>query len=96
MPGKDLPKNTIALMESKPGMTVEIAMIGESLEDSVELMKILQEHQIMPGNKHKVVEKTNVLRNISLESETGPTSIPFHVAEKIFVFEVSSSNISSR
>ena len=50
----------------------------------------------MPGNKHKVVEKTNVLRNISLESETGPTSIPFHVAEKIFVFEVSSSNISSR
>ena len=33
MPGKELPENTIALMESKPGMTVEIAMIGEALED---------------------------------------------------------------
>ena len=96
MPGKALPENTIALMESKPGMTVEIAMIGEVLEDSVDLMKILQEHQIMPGNKHKVVEKTTVMRSISLESEKGPTSIPFHVAEEIFVFEVSSGKTSSR
>ncbi|GIT71402.1 MAG: hypothetical protein Ct9H300mP28_12160 [Pseudomonadota bacterium] len=38
-------------------MTVEITMFGEVLEDSVDLMKILQEHQIMPGNKHKVVKK---------------------------------------
>ena len=60
------------------------------------MMKILQEHQIMPGNKHKVVEKTNVMRSISLESEKGPTSIPFHVAEKIFVFEVSPDKTSSR
>ena len=96
MPGKELPKNTIALMESKPGMTVEIAMIGEALEDSVDLMKILQDHQIMPGNKHKVVEKTNVMRSISLESEKGPTSIPFHVAEEIFVFEVSLGKTSFR
>ena len=96
MPGKALPENTIALMESKPGMTVEITMIGEVLEDSVDLMKILQEHQIMPGNKHKVVEKTNVMRTISLESEKGPTSIPFHVAEEIFVFEVSTGKTSSR
>jgi DtxR family Mn-dependent transcriptional regulator len=96
MPGKEQPENTIALMESKPGMTVEIAMIGEALEDSVDLMKILHDHQIMPGNKHKVVEKTNVMRSISLESEKGPTSIPFHVAEKIFVFEVSPGKISSR
>ena len=94
--GKALPENTIALMESKPGITVEIAMIGEVLEDSVDLMKILQEHQIMPGNKHKVVEKTNVMRTISLESEKGPTSIPFHVAEEIFVFEVSPGKTSSR
>ena len=90
MPGKELPENTVALMESKPGTTVEIAMIGEALEDSIDLMKILQEHQIMPGNKHKVVEKTSVMKSISLESEKGPASIPFHVAEKIFVFEVSS------
>ena len=59
-------------------------------------MKILQDHQIMPGNKHKVVEKTNIMRSISLESEQGPTSIPFHVAEEIFVFEVSQAKNSSR
>ncbi len=88
MPGKELPENTIALMESKPGTTVEIAMIGEALEDSIDLMKILHDHYIMPGNIHKVVEKTNVMRSISLESEKGSTSLPFHVAEKIFVFEV--------
>ena len=76
-------------------MTVEIAMIGEALEDSVDLMKILHDHQIMPGNKHKVVEKTNVMRSISLESEKGPTSIPFHIAEKIFVFEVPKVKTSS-
>ena len=70
MPGKDLPKNTIALMESKPGMTVEIAMIGEALEDSVDLMKILQEHQIMPGNKHKVVEKNKILSNACCDDNT--------------------------
>tara|TARA_B100000945_G_C20396487_1_gene605126 strand:+ start:455 stop:1138 length:684 start_codon:yes stop_codon:yes gene_type:complete len=96
MPGKELPKNTIALMESNPGMTVEIAMIGEALEDSVDLMKILQEHYIMPGNKHKVIEKTNVMRSISLESEKGPTSIPYHVAEKIFVLEVPTGESSTR
>ena len=96
MPGKALPENTFALMESKPGMTVEIAMIGEVLEDSVDLMKILQDHQIMPGNKHKVVEKTNVLRSISLESAKGPTAIPYHVAEEIFVFEAYPGKTSSR
>ena len=89
MPGKALPQNTINLMETKQGMTVEIAMIGEVLEDSIDLMKILQEHHIMPGNQHTVVEKTDVMRTISLESDKGPTSLPFHVAEKIFVFEVS-------
>ena len=50
----------------------------------------------MPGNKHKVVEKTNVMRTISLESAKGTTSIPFHVAEEIFVFEVSPGKTSSR
>ncbi len=96
MPGKELPENTIALMESNPGTTVEIAMIGEALEDSVDLMKILQESDIMPGNKHKVVEKTSVMRSISLESEKGPTTIPYHVAEKIFVFEVPLSKSAPR
>jgi DtxR family Mn-dependent transcriptional regulator len=88
MPGSALPKNTISLMETEPGMMVEIAMIGEVLEDSVDLMKILHEHHIMPGNHHKVVEKTEVLRSISLESKDGPSTLPFHVAENIFVIQV--------
>ena len=88
MPGSALPKNTISLMETEPGMMVEIAMIGEVLEDSVDLMKILHGYHIMPGNQHKVVEKTEVLRSISLESEDGPSTLPFHVAENIFVIQV--------
>ena len=88
MPGSALPKNTISLMETEPGMMVEIAMIGEVLEDSVDLMKILHGHSIMPGNQHKVVEKTEVLRSISLESEDGSSTLPFHVAENIFVIQV--------
>ena len=88
MPGTSLPENTITLMEATPGSTVEIAMIGEALEDSVDLMKILHEHKVMPGKHHKVIEKTEVMRSISMESEEGPSSMPFHVAEKIFVIEI--------
>ena len=88
MPGTTLPENTITLMETEPGMIIEIAMIGESLEDSVDLMKILQEHSIMPGNRHKVIEKTDVMRSISLESKEGSSSLPFHVAEKILVTKI--------
>ena len=88
MPGSALPKNTISLMETKPGMMVEIAMIGEVLEDSVDLMKILHEHRIMPGNQHKVVDKTEVMRSVLLESKDGPSTLPFHVAENICVVQV--------
>ena len=88
MPGATLPENTITLMETEPGMTVEVAMIGEALEDSVDLMRILHDHRIMPGNRHKVIEKTDVMRSISLESKEGSSSLPFHVAEKIFVTKV--------
>ena len=88
MPGTNLPENMISLMKTKPGMTVEVKMIGEILEDSVDLMKILHKHRIMPGNVHKVIEKTEVMRSISLESKNGQTSLPFHVAENIFVVEL--------
>lgn len=87
MPGTSLPDNTITLMETEAGMTLEVAMIGEILEDSVDLMKILHEHRIMPGNLLKVIEKTEVMRSILLESKVGPLSLPFHVAEKIFVIQ---------
>ena len=88
MPGSHLPKNTISLMEAKPGMTVEVKMISEELEDSVDLMKILQNNHFLPGDQHRVIEKTDVMRAISLESKNGKSSLPFHVAEKIFVVEI--------
>ena len=88
MPGAHLPKNTISLMEAKPGMTVEVKMISEELEDSVDLMKILQNNHFLPGDQHRIIEKTDVMRAISLESKSGSSSLPFHVAEKIFVVEV--------
>jgi len=90
MPGATLPKNTITLMEAKPGMTIEVRMISEELEDSVDLMKILQKNHFLPGDQHRIIEKTDVLRAISLESKSGSSSLPFHVAEKIFVVEVPS------
>jgi len=90
MPGSNLPKNTITLMEAKPGMTVEVKMISEELEDSVDLMKILQKNHFLPGDQHRIIEKTDVMRAISLESKSGSSSLPFHVAEKIFVVEVTS------
>ena len=90
MPGTSLPKNTISLMEAKPGITVEVKMISEELEDSVDLMKILQNNHFLPGDQHRIIEKTDVMRAISLESKKGSSSLPFHVAEKIFVIEVPS------
>jgi len=90
MPGTSLPKNTISLMEAKPGITVEVKMISEELEDSVDLMKILQKNHFLPGDQHRIIEKTDVMRAISLESKKGSSSLPFHVAEKIFVIEVPS------
>tara|TARA_Y100001970_G_C14247423_1_gene869315 strand:- start:2542 stop:3207 length:666 start_codon:yes stop_codon:yes gene_type:complete len=90
MPGTNLPENTISLLEASPGMIVEIKMISEELEDSIDLMKILQKNHFLPGDQHTVIAKTEVMRAISLESKKGKSSLPFHVAEKIFVIEVSS------
>ena len=90
MPGFHLPNNTITLMEAKPGMTVEVKMISEELEDSIDLMKILQKNHFLPGDQHRIIEKIPVMRAISLESKKGHSSLPFHVAEKIFVVEVTS------
>jgi len=95
MPGANLPENTITLMEAKPGMTVEVKMISEELEDSIDLMKILQKNHFLPGDKHRIIEKTDVLRAITMESKNGPSSMPFHVAEKIFVIEIPSKKPSA-
>ena len=42
MPGQSLPENSFTLDQAQAGSSIEVAMIGEDLEDSVELMRVLQ------------------------------------------------------
>ena len=60
-------------------------MIGEDLEDSVELMRVLQNQQMMPGHKHTILERSEVMQSITLENGNGPSLLPMHVAQKIIV-----------
>ncbi len=85
MPGHSLPANSFTLDRAEPGDHVEVAMIGEELEDSVELMRILQEQNVMPGQSHHVLERSEVMKSVTLESENGQAVLPFHIAGKITV-----------
>ena len=85
MPGHSLPNSSFTLDQAVAGARVEIAMIGEELEDSVELMKILQEQDVMPGQRHSVSERSEVMQSITLENENGRAVLPLHVARKITV-----------
>ena len=60
-------------------------MIGEDLEDSVELMRVLQNQQMMPGHKHTILERSEVMQSITLDNANGPSVLPMHVAQKIIV-----------
>ena len=42
MPGQSLPGNSFTLDQAQAGSSIEVAMIGEDLEDSVELMRVLK------------------------------------------------------
>ena len=43
-------------------------MIGEDIEDSVELMRVLQNQQMMPGHKHTILERSEVMQSITLDN----------------------------
>ena len=85
LPGISLPESCFSLDKANKGSDIEIAMIGEELEDSVEIMKILQEKGVMPGRKHKIENRSEVMKSITLENESGLAVIPLHVAQKITV-----------
>lgn len=89
LPGENsiIPENTERLVEFQTGDLVEIVNIGERLEESVELMKFLQDKNIKPGEKHRICEKTNVTQTIVLESPAGRATLPFDIAEKIGAFK---------
>ena len=83
MPGQSLPENSFTLDQAQAGSTIEVAMIGEDLEDSVELMRVLQNQQMMPGHKHTILERSEVMQSITLDNGKGPSVLPMHVAQKI-------------
>ncbi|MGK5094369.1 metal-dependent transcriptional regulator [Deltaproteobacteria bacterium TL4] len=86
---KDLAENCFPLDKAKQGTHIEVVMIDESIEASVELLKRLHDHSLIPGKQHQVSERVEVLHSLSLVSEYGQITLPFDIANKIYVLEVS-------
>ncbi|MBU2648375.1 metal-dependent transcriptional regulator [bacterium] len=90
IPGEDsqLPQDMQYLDDMVIGDLVEIVIIDEQLEDSVDLMKFLQDKKITPGQQHKVVEKTDVTKTVVLALEDSQATLPFDIADKIGVIKL--------
>ena len=58
------------------------------LEDSIEIMQILQEKLIMPGYKHFVSNISPVMQSITLKNDNVETVLPMHLAKRIFAVNV--------
>ena len=91
MPGMSLPKSSFTLDKAEVGSQIKVAMIREELEDSIELMRFLQDQQLMPGQKHLVSERSNAMQSITLENETGKAVLPLNIANRIIVIPNSTS-----
>lgn len=87
IPGSNhkLPDSFLYLEKAEVGDSIEVVMVSESLEDSLDLMKFLHEKNVIPQKRHQVVEKTSVTNTIVLDSETGSVTLPFEIAKKIGV-----------
>ena len=48
-------------------------------------MRVLQNQQMMPGHKHTILERSEVMQSITLDNGKGPSVLPMHVAQKIIV-----------
>lgn len=90
LPGeKDyLPKDLVSLDKISDGKDIEVIIIYESLEESEDLMKFLQDKQIKPGKKHHILEKTDVTKTMLLQSDTGTATIPYEIASQIGVLVI--------
>ena len=90
MPGTALPDEMISLTEVEVGTEMEVTRVSEELEDSEELLRILHDHQVIPGQLHTLVDKSEVMSSLTLEQGSEQPVLPFHVADKIFVVPVTS------
>jgi DtxR family Mn-dependent transcriptional regulator len=87
MPGFSLPAGNFTLDNTPENTLVEILMISEELEDSEEILQSLHQQNVIPGEKHKFVTKSNDLRIVNLEQDNNKITIPLHVASKIYVID---------
>ena len=85
MPGFSLPAGSFTLDNTPEDTTVEILMISEELEDSEEILQSLHQQNVVPGQKHKFLSKSNDLLTVNLEQNKTKIIIPLHVAAKIYV-----------
>jgi len=83
-----LPDEMRYLHDFDVGDVVEIIVINEILEESIELMKFLQDKSIKPGEKHQIVDKTEVTRTIVLESNGATATLTFDIAERIGAIKI--------
>ena len=83
-----LPAGTKPLDEFMDGDEVEIIIVNEILEESVELMKFLQDKSIQPGKRHNILEKTNITKTIVLQSEKSAATLTFDIASRIGAVKV--------
>lgn len=88
MPGHSLPEDCFTLDQAEEGMMVEIKMIAEQLEESEEILRILHSQQVVPGQKHQVVARAEVMSAMTLQQAEQQAILPFHVADKIHVVQV--------
>ncbi len=78
-----LPENTRSLNEFSIGDRIQVIVINEIMEESVDLMKFLQDKAIQPGKQHRIKEKTEVTKTIVLESEEGTATLTYDIAGRI-------------
>jgi len=78
-----IPKETKGLDEFLSGDRIQIIFIGESLEESFDLLKLLQEKSVLPGTHHLISEKTDITKTIVLQNENSSVTLPYDIAGKI-------------
>ena len=88
MPGYSLPPGNFTLDNTPEDTMVEILMISEELEDSEEILQSLHQQNIVPGQQHRFLFKSDDLLTVNLEKEHANIIIPLHVAAKIYVIDI--------
>lgn len=63
-------------------MMMKILMIAE------ESLKILHNRQVIPGQKHQVISRADMMRSMILQYQEQQAILPFHFADKIHVVQV--------